>query len=139
MGVIGADGVVGQVKAVSDRYTTVLSLLHSGMSVSSLHKRTAVLCTIHWDGIDPKQAKLLYVPRHINILRGDTIVTSGYNAVFPESIAIGVVESVNALENDTFLNIDVNLSVDFHSLSIVYIVDNTYKNEKDSIELSVIK
>ena len=139
MGVIGANGAVGRVKSVSRNFTTVQGLLHTGMYVSSLLNRSSILCTTHWDGIDPTRAKLLYVPRHININKGDTMITSGYNAVFPENILIGIVESVSAQENDTFLNIDIKLSVDFRSLSFVYIVVNELRVEKDSIETSVIE
>ena len=139
MGVIGANGAVGRVKSVSRNFTTVQSLLHSGMYVSSLLKRLSILCTTHWEMMDPARAKLLYVPRHINIEKGDTVVTSGYNSVFPENIPIGIVESVSARENDTFLNIDLKLSVDFYSLSFVYVVENMHLDEKDSIEKSVIE
>ena len=139
MGVIGSGGIVGQVKAVSKRYTTVQTLLHSEMYVSSVHKRSSALCTTHWNGIDPNTAQLLYIPRHIEVLEGDTIMTSGYNAVFPEGIIIGVVKSVNVKENDTFLNINVHLGVDFYSLSYVYIIENKLRMEKDSIEISVLE
>ena len=83
--------------------------------------------------------KLLYVPRHISLMKGDTVMTSGYNAVFPGKILIGIVESVSSKENDTFLNIDIKLSIDFYSLSFVYVVVNEHRIEKDSIETSVIE
>jgi len=139
MGVIGAHGAVGRVKSVSNNFTTVQGLLHNDMYVSSLLKRSSILCTTHWEDNDPTIAKLLYVPRHINILKGDTVVTSGYNAVYPENVPIGVVEAVSAKENDTFLNIDIKLSVDFYSLSFVYVVVNEHRHEKDSIEATMIE
>ena len=134
MGVISPQGVVGKVKYVSERYAVVTSLLHTEMYISSVLQRTDELCTTQWDGRDPRHAKLRYVPRHVNITAGDTVITSGYSGVFPKDILVGTVAEVQIAENSTFYDITLNLSTEFGSLSHVYVVENNFLAEKDSIE-----
>lgn len=134
MGVISSGGIVGQVKVVSDNYSTIYSLLHSEMFISSMIERLGVFCTAKWQGTNPAIANLLYVPRHVDVQKGDRIVTSGYNAVFPPGIPVGVVENVEIEPNETFYNIEIRLSNDFSRISYVYLISNKLKFEKDSIE-----
>ena len=89
MGVIGTQGVVGKIKAVSYGYATAYSLLHSEMYVSSIIDRLDQTCSIKWLGNDPMYANLLFVPRHVSIQKGDSISTSGYSSIFPKGILIG--------------------------------------------------
>jgi rod shape-determining protein MreC len=135
MGAISSFGVVGVVKAVSNNYATLYSLLHGEMQISSLLSRSGVFCTTKWNGIDPLYAKLLYIPRHVHLQEGDTITTSGFNAIFPEGIPIGTIKGFDIEENETFYNIDIELSSDFQTLSHVYLISNYYRQEKDSVEL----
>ncbi len=134
MGVISSGGMVGQVKAVSSQFSTIYSLLHSEMYVSSMIKRLGVFGSTQWQGGDPLTANLLFIPRHVRVQPGDTIITSGYNAIFPAGIPIGTVSTIDIEENETFYNISINLSVDFTRLSFVYIIKNRLKAEKDSVE-----
>lgn len=134
MGVIGGEGVVGQVKSVSGNFATVTSLLHRNLMISSSVKRTRTLCTVQWDGNSPLEASLKYIPRHIPITIGDTIVTSGFNAVFPENIPIGTISEYQLEDNDVFYEAKISLAVDFSSLEYVYLVQNVMKAEQDSLE-----
>ncbi len=134
MGVVSGRGVVGQVKSSSANYATVTSLLHKNLMISSSLSRTRTLCTIQWDGLNPNEAALKFVPRHININIGDTIVTSGFNSIFPEAIAIGRIVSLGLEPNDVFYSAKIELEVDFSSLDNVFIIDNKMKVEQDSLE-----
>ncbi len=134
MGVISSWGIVGKVRACSKDFSTVYSLLHSDMLVSSEIKSNHVICTTSWTGEDPLYASLLYVPRHVKLSAGDTVVTSGYNAIFPENEPIGIIESYYINENETFYHIKIRLSTDFNTLSYVYIIKNKSEFEKDSLE-----
>jgi rod shape-determining protein MreC len=135
MGAISSFGVVGIVKTVSNNYATLYSLLHGDMQVSSMLSRLGVFGTTKWDGLDPLYANLLYIPRHVELQVGDSITTSGYNAIFPEGIPIGQIKEFSIDENETFYNIVVELSSDFQSLSHVYLIQNYFRQEKDSVEL----
>jgi len=135
MGAISSFGVVGVVKTVSNNYATLYSLLHGEMQVSSLLSRLGVFCTTKWDGLDPLYASLLYIPRHVELQVGDSVTTSGYNAFFPEGIPIGQIKEFSIDENETFYKVIIELSTDFQSLSHVYIIQNFYRQEKDSVEV----
>ncbi len=41
------------------------------------------------DGIDPSEALLEELPRHTVFEAGDTVVTSGFSAVFPPGLPVG--------------------------------------------------
>ncbi len=134
MGVISTAGVVGQVKSVSNRYATVYSMLHPQMLVSSTVKRTDTNCSVQWDQESYDKASLKFVPRHIGLKVGDTIVTSGFNSVFPPNINVGVVSDLNLEDHMTFYEAKIKLTVDFTSLPSVFVVVHEMKLEKDSVE-----
>jgi rod shape-determining protein MreC len=135
MAVVNSYGVVGKVKTVSQRFSVIFSVLHTDMRISSKLKRTGDLCTSQWDGTDPYTGQVSYLPRHVEPQEGDTIVTSGYNAIFPEDIPIGVIKEVSLSENSPYYDIDMELSADLNGLSYVYLIKNDLRIEKDSIEI----
>ncbi|HYG02980.1 MAG TPA: rod shape-determining protein MreC [Chryseosolibacter sp.] len=133
MAVISPLGIVGKVKSVSKHYSVVTSLLHIDVQVSVLLKRTGYFGTMQWDGRDPDYLKLKYVPTHVLPVIGDTVVTSGYNAVYPSGVMVGVISDVT--KNETlFYDLTVKLSHDFRKLSYVEVVRNDLKHELDSLE-----
>lgn len=134
MAVISAKGAIGKVKSVSENYAVLISLLNIDEQVSSKIKRTGHFGTIQWDGSDPTLVDLHYIPRHVDPQIGDTVVTSGFNAVFPENVMIGVIKSVNLKEADTFYSLKVELAQDFARLAFVEVVRNKLKPERDSLE-----
>lgn len=137
MGIISSNGIVGKVMSVSDNFSTVSSLLNTEVYVSAYIKRNKTFGSIKWDGRDALSTKLLYIPRHIELQKGDTIVTSGFNSVFPEKIPIGFVDNFEP-EDDSFYSVDVALANDFSNLSFVYIVKNPLKAEKEQLENEIL-
>jgi rod shape-determining protein MreC len=137
MGVVSSNGVVGKVMSVSENFATISSLLNLNVFVSAYLKRNNTFCTVNWDGKDILKAKLMYVPRHITPQLGDTIVTSGYNSVFPENIMIGLIDEIHLEDNQPFFNIDVVLANDFSNLAFVYIVKNPLKKEQTELEATM--
>lgn len=138
MAVISSLGAVGKVRTVSRHYSVVTSILHVDVQVSALLKRTGHFGTIQWDGVDPGIVKLKYIPRHVEPIRGDSVVTSGYNAVFPEGVMVGQIEEVT-LTDELFYDLEVRLSQDFRKLSYVEVVKNSLKQELDSLQQPFIE
>lgn len=134
MGIISARGVVGQIKSCSEHFSTAYSLLHSDINVSCVVKKTRTLCTTNWTRTDHTKANLLFIPQHVPLAKGDTIVTSGFNSIFPEGILVGTVAEVSPHGKNNFQKVLIDLSVDFTSLSYVYVVKNKNAPEKDSLE-----
>src|SRR6478736_5622361 len=136
MAVISGVGVVGKVKSVSEHFAVILSVLNSDMHVSSVIKRTGNIGTIQWDGTDARYVHLAYIPRHVKPLAVDSVFTSGYNAVFPESVLVGLIREVELSEEAPFYEIKVELAQDFTKLSFVEVVKSNMKQEMDSLRLS---
>jgi rod shape-determining protein MreC len=133
MGVFNEDGVVGRVKGVSENFSTVISLLHSEILISSKIKGSEVFGSTKWDGKNPRIAQLLYIPRHVQVKIGEKIVTSGYNAVFPEGIPIGIIIDVKSGTDANYLEVIIELATDFSKISYVYLVQNNMEQELDEL------
>ena len=137
LGVLSAGGVVGQVKAVSQHYATVFSLLHSKMAVAAKIKRDGTFGSVKWPGDDYSSALLDYIPRQNRLVRGDSVVTSGYNSVFPEGVFVGTIESFEKEPDKNFWTVHLRLGVDFSRLTYVYVVHNRPHTERDSLEATL--
>jgi len=138
MAVISSLGAVGKVKSVNDHYAVIISLLNIENQVSGLIKRTGHFGTIQWDGTNPSIINLKYIPRHVNPTVGDSIVTSGYNAVFPAGVFIGRIKEFKLKEEALFYDIKVELSQDFGKLSFVEIIKNKTMKERNLLEQTTI-
>jgi rod shape-determining protein MreC len=138
MAVISGEGAVGKVKSVSEHFAVLISILNIDENVSSVIKRTQYIGTSKWNGTDPRFTNLMYIPRHALPIVGDTVVTSGYNAIFPEGVMVGIIKEVNLKEEALFWDIKVQLAQDFAKLAFVEIVKSNMKAEKDSLENKTI-
>ncbi len=134
MGVICDNGVVGIVMGVSDRFCTVLSLLNSNAKISAKIADNNAFGSLVWDGDDPTTCRLLDVNKHVEVENGKRIVTSGFSTIFPENIPIGEVYTHSLEAGDNFHTIKVKLATSFGNLTSVYIINNFYKEEMDSLE-----
>lgn len=134
MGVIANGSIVGKTRYVSNNYTVVTSLLHTETMVSATIKNKVEICTVQWDGVNPYQVDLLYVPRHYNINIGDTVVSNGYTDIFPEGIMIGTIDAINLSEDAPFYNIQVALTTDFYKIAFVEVAESIERPEIDSLQ-----
>lgn len=136
-GVLASGGVVGRIKSVSEHYATITSLLHSKTAVAARLKRDGTFGSISWGGDDYRYALLNYIPRQNKLVRGDTVVTSGYNAVFPAGVFIGTVENFVKEPDKNFWTVQVRLGVDFSRLTYVYVLPQRAHRERDSLETAL--
>jgi len=134
MAVISSGGAVGKVKATSRHYSVVTSILNTDVMVSAVLKRTGHFGTVQWDGLNPLFVNLNYIPRHVKPSVGDTIVTSGYNAIFPQDIIIGTIDKIDLSDAALFYQLKVRLLQDFQQLTYVAVVKSNLKVEQDSLE-----
>jgi len=133
MAVINSNRVIGKVKKVSSSFAVIISLLNTDEYVSATIKRTGNFGTVRWDGRDPRYTTLQFIPRHVNPLPGDSIVTSGYNSIFPSNILIGIIRRAHLPTNGSW-EIEVELAQDFTELQHVEVVRSLMKNEIDSLQ-----
>jgi len=137
MAVTCSDGVVGVIFGVSKQFSTVISLLNTNLKISARLKNNTYFGSLGWDGKDYRTAILTDIPYHVKIQKGDTIVTSGYSAIFPEGILLGTIKDYNS-EGGNFYIIRVNLSTDFKNLAYVNIISNLRKTEQLKLENSML-
>ena len=136
MGVISSRGVVGVIRGVSDHFSTAISLLNSELRVSAKLSGSGYYGPLNWAGRDYRYAKLGDIPLHATLSPGDTVITSGYSAIFPEGILVGFVEDYQE-KGGRFYDVNVELSTDFKRLNQVYVVKNLLKEEQDQLENNI--
>jgi rod shape-determining protein MreC len=134
MGVISSEGIVGIVKDTSKHFCSVMSFLHKDSKISAKLKKSGYIGSLVWDGYDANHASLKDIATHVQLSKGDTIVTSSYSSIFPENIMIGRIEDFERKAGDNFYEISVRLSTDFSKLSYVYVVNNVLKEEQQKLE-----
>lgn len=135
MGIICSDGVVGVVNHVSKYYSTGISLLNKRLFISAKIKKDGNYGSLVWDGLNYRKALLREIPIHIPLTVGDTIVTSGYSAIFPEGIQVGTIRNFEIKNGSNYYTIEVDLSTNFKSISYVDIVQNLKQNEIRQLEI----
>ncbi|MDL2227423.1 rod shape-determining protein MreC [Odoribacter sp. OttesenSCG-928-L07] len=133
MGVVSPTSVVGVVTGVTEHFATVLPVLHSRSKISAKLKNDYEYGIISWNGLDYKKGEMTGVPLHAKINIGDTIVTSGHTQRYPLNIPIGIITDFSHNNGNGFYNIDVSFIEDYRKLNLVYVVENFYKNEIDSL------
>ena len=133
MGVIDQNGVVGIVNVVGPHAARVISLLNPHMRLSCKLKNNNFYGSLVWDGKSPRFAVLEELPKHVEYQKGDTIVTSGYSAVFPEGIIVGTVEGLARDLSDSFVSLRIKLTTNFSQLSSVRVITNSMKEQIDAL------
>lgn len=134
MGVVGLHGVVGIVRNVSDHFASVMSVLHKNTRISVKIKRLNYLGSLQWNGGSPKKAQVTGIPQYLNIAKGDTIITSGYSAIFPEGILVGTISDFSEVKGSNFYEINVGLATNFETIRYTYVVDYSLKEEQLELE-----
>ncbi len=133
MGVIDQNGVVGIVNVVGPHAARVVSLLNPHMRLSCKLRKNDFFGSLVWDGKSPRYAVLEELPKHVKYQKGDTIVTSGYSAVFPPGIVVGTVEGQARGTTDSFVSLRIKLTTNFSQLSNVRIITNSMKEQIDAL------
>lgn len=134
MGVVDQNGVVGIVSTVNDHASRVISLLNPDMRLSCKVKNTDYFGSLVWHGVDPRYATLEEMPKHVKFNKGDTIVTSGYSAVFPPGLLVGTIEDMQQATDNNFFSLRIKLSTDFTRLSTVRVIKSKYADEIKQLE-----
>ncbi|MDD4921497.1 MAG: rod shape-determining protein MreC [Bacteroidales bacterium] len=135
MGVANSDGIVGVVSQVSEHYSVVIPVLNPQIvRFSCKLKNSNASGSLVWDGYDRRYAYLEEIPPYVSVSKGDTIITSGYSAIFPEGIMVGTVEEYKIGEDANFLKLKVRLSTKFDALSNVRVIRYKHREELKQVE-----
>ena len=137
--VLGFSGVIGKIHSVSSNFSIGHSLLSSKLIIPSSIGESNVISSVTWFGDSPDILNILYVPKHLNINKGDTVYTSSFESVFPERIPISIIKKVDKNSNSNFQEIESYPIENFYSIYNVYLVENKMKNEQKLLEENAAK
>ena len=139
MAVVSSKGVVGKVISCSEHLSLVISVLNTINSVSVKIKKNGELGFIKWGGWQPEIVDMMDVSKYKKVAKGDTIVTSDFNSVFPSNIPVGVVAKLGLKNDGNFHDIKVLLFTKFNTLRYVYVIKNKLASQQNKLEESIPK
>ena len=133
-GVVSGGSLVGVTRAVGEHYAEVMSLLHNQSRISAALSRAGYFGVLSWRGPGTQHVFLDEVPRHAQLLKGDTVITSGYSATFPRGIAVGTVDTFWLRPGSDFYDVRVRLGHDPTKLDYAYVVRRNPEDERGAFE-----
>jgi rod shape-determining protein MreC len=133
MGVINSLGVIGVIKSTSSNYSSVLSILNSNSKINVRPINSNHFGILSWDGKESNILQIIDIPRQAQIKKGDTIITGGKSAIFPEGIPVGTINNLS-FENNQYSEINVKLFNDMTSLGYIQIIKNLQRIEQKTLE-----
>ena len=136
MGIIGPQGIVGIIDNTSQHFASVIPVINTNFHVSAQLKKNNYYGSLSWDGQDYRIASLDEIPSYVDVLKGDTIITSGYSNSFPQGILIGTVYSAEKSSANAFWEIKIQLFTDFKSLDQIYVIEKALIEEQQNLEES---
>lgn len=134
MGVINSSGMVGIINVTGDNTSRAISVLNTGQHFSVKVENTNYVGTLSWFQGDPTVAYVEDVPRHARFRKGDMVVTSGYSTTFPEGIPVGRIVSCVKGRSTNYYTLKIKLIPDFRHLQTVWIINDVYKAELDTLQ-----
>lgn len=137
MAVMGAGGVVGVVYKAGKHFSIVLPILNVRSNISCKIQRTDYFGILRWDGKSSRTAKLYDLPLHTEVQLGDTVVTSGYSSIFPESCIIGTVEKMDRSVDGLSIILNVKLGCNFAILNNIIVLSRYDNTEIKALESSI--
>ena len=133
MAVIANKNIIGVINNISKHYSTAITILNPKLKISAKLKKNNYYGSLSWDGKKPNSCIFNDIPNHVEIQKGDTIVTSGYSSIFPEGLMIGYITDFT-IKDGNFYEIKVKLAQDMRNLSDVFIIKNFHKEEIYNLE-----
>ncbi|MEM7102268.1 MAG: rod shape-determining protein MreC [Bacteroidota bacterium] len=136
-GVVGGTGIVGIVRKASSNYAAVMSVLHREIKISALLKRNNYFGSLVWKDNHPRIMDLDAIPKHVEVEKGDSVVTSGFSTFFPPGQMIGIVDTAWVDPGENFYTIKVELSCDLGNVQFAYVVKHQLREEQKDLEEEV--
>lgn len=131
--VISPQGIVGVVVHTTESFATIMPVIHPDSRNSVKLQSSGKSGNLIWEGGDFRYATVTDVAQTHPVKAGDTVVTSGFANDFPEGILVGYVEEAESDHGSGFYKIKLRLATDMVNLSHVYIIDNRFREEQESL------
>lgn len=135
-GLVTSKGVIGVVDVVGRHFAYALSFRNAEVSVSARLGEEGAVGPLVWDGLSGSGAILKEIPLQFKFEKGDTVYTSGFSSIFPPDIPLGTAGEARVVNGATH-EIHVDLFEDYAALRYVTVVENTGREEIESLEKEV--
>lgn len=126
MPVVGGEGLVGRIAAVTKSTATVLLIIDPGSEVASRVAESGQVGSLEGGG--RRDMRMMLLNPNATVTAGDTVVTASYKptggrgSVFPEGIPIGTISRVDPPGGNVTRRAFVTPAVDFTALDFVLVV-----------------
>ena len=122
--VVTAEGMVGYISEVGVNWSVVTTVIDTGMEASAIVSRTREVASAEGDYelMHEGKFKLSYITKESQIVRGDTVETSGFGGLFPKGIIIGRVEEVKSESHGITKYAILSPTVDFQNIDHVLVI-----------------
>ena len=130
LSVLVSEGIVGQIVAVSNRYSRVVLITDRNSAVDALVQTSRARGIVK--GNDTDLCSFRYVLRKNKIEPGDMIISSGLDGVFPKGLRIGWVVELKENSSQLFQEITIKTCVDFDRLEEVLVLIKQFEYDQDT-------
>lgn len=113
-------GLVGKISGVSDSCSSLLLLTDINFSAGARLQESRTEGVISGTGF--RKCQLKYIPYEEEVKKGDTVITSGLDSLFPQGIPVGYVSKVNKKDIGLFQDIEILPFVDNAKIEEVVII-----------------
>lgn len=133
-GVISADGVVGIVHLVQERYCLVKTVLSKNINLDVTLYKEGAFGLLKWDQKSPRIVQVEGVSSDIYFKKWSKVITRGNSGLFPKGIPVGIVNKRKASNGKAQWDISLILATDFRTIQKVYIVHNDHLKEIQALQ-----
>jgi rod shape-determining protein MreC len=133
LAVIDADGVLGQVTAVSMFTSEVTLLTDKNQAVPIVFSRNGLRAVVFGNGQDGT-LDLPYLPINADVQNGDVLVTSGIDGTYPAGLVVAKVTKIERNANYAFSKVTCTPSAGVDRAQNVLILTNRTAEARPAIE-----
>ncbi|MCU0585194.1 MAG: rod shape-determining protein MreC [Desulfobacterales bacterium] len=113
-------GIAGQIVEVSLHQSKLMLIIDPNSAVDALIQRNRVRGIVK--GSFQEECILAFVMPEDDVRPGDTVISSGFDGIFPKGLPVGQVSAVSGQGVDFFKEVRVRPAVDFDKLEEVLII-----------------
>lgn len=104
--ILGINGIFGQITSVTPFSATAMLISDPDHAVMAQILRSGITALVVGVG-NPAQLEIQYLPSDTNIRKGDVLLTTGFDDVYPPDYPIGYVTKVERFPRDAFATVFV--------------------------------
>ncbi|NTW84218.1 MAG: rod shape-determining protein MreC [Chlorobiaceae bacterium] len=124
-------GLVGRVVFVSEHYSKVMPLIHHEFKVIVESDKSSSMGILSWSGGKEDIAEVEHIPISTSLKINERMLTSDFSTFSVRGIPVGRVISMKP--DKLFYRVDVQLAVDYSTLSYVLIAPLKAEHEKTAL------